>query len=99
MSFRIAVLVLLAALAGLGALSSWQLREVLFGVRSMDGPVDEPVTLEQPELTSSAVTFEKTLEDGTKITLTCTQRVGEDYDDFVARCRDEWKALCAAVGG
>ena len=93
--FRSAVLALLALLAAMAAVTIAQLLGVSSGVRVLGrAAVTEPVTLEQPELTSQTLEYEKTLEDGTKITFTCPRMVGEDFDTWVARCAKEWKAIC-----
>jgi hypothetical protein len=46
----------------------------------------------------ATITFTKTLDDGTVITLTVTQQQGETTEQFVARARAEWAAFCANFG-
>jgi len=47
----------------------------------------------------STITFTKTLEDGTIVTLTVTQQPGETTEAFMARARAEWQAFCDQFGG
>jgi hypothetical protein len=47
----------------------------------------------------STLTFSKTLDDGTVVTLTVTQKQGETTEQFMARARAEWAAFCAEFGG
>ena len=54
---------------------------------------------EAQEAHMSTLTFTKTLDDGTVVTLTVTQKQGETTEQFMARARAEWAAFCAEFGG
>ena len=64
----------------------------------IEGTIGRAVHAER-EADVSTLTFTKTLEDGTVITLTVTQQQGESTEAFHARARREWAAFCEQHGG
>lgn len=59
----------------------------------------EPTFIHLTEESMPTVTLTKTLENGTTVSETWTQNVGESDEDFAKRVRDGWKAICDALDG